>query len=269
MQAYDAGMLFPRYIWITYSRDYSAACGDGCNAAEFLNGVFSVVSTASVTLDRTSIKQVQYAWKYSHTLPQGPNWLFYDFDALATLLFSISQEVTAGFTSLAYFAYDAVLTLATALSSSELLDPVNLNISAPVQNVSVKGITASIATNLLVGVGIICLVCAIRPLHQWRPQVIGYLRLISPCFLNTSPACITKVHVFTCSSYLRWYVCNLATTLLPSHPPKPLNSSKSFCCLLNMTLLSYNTNVTGWNYIWRQWKSPAQCCGTGTVSKRY
>lgn len=61
MQAYDAGMLFPRYIWITYSRDYSVALGDGCNAAEFLNGVFSVVSTAPVTLDRTSIKQVQYA----------------------------------------------------------------------------------------------------------------------------------------------------------------------------------------------------------------
>jgi hypothetical protein len=47
-------MLFPSYVWIAYSRKYSAALGDSCSAAElaeFLDGVFTITPSAAATED--------------------------------------------------------------------------------------------------------------------------------------------------------------------------------------------------------------------------
>lgn len=150
MQAYNAGLLFPRYIWITYSRDYmnSAALGDSCNALEFLNGAFSIVSTASAITEGlgSSFKQVLKPYYLTHVI-QFCDAIFASLSVSITT-FPLPQKLTIDnedFTPLTYFAFDAVLTLANALntSDSELLDPINPNVSAPLRNLSINGMTVS------------------------------------------------------------------------------------------------------------------------------
>ena len=65
-QAYHSGMVFPRYIWITYSRDYIAVMdgevgGGGCTRqelAESLRGVFAITPT-TVMADESPLVAAQ------------------------------------------------------------------------------------------------------------------------------------------------------------------------------------------------------------------
>ena len=67
LQAYLAGMVFPNYVWITYSRNYTEVLSDtecDCNAqqfSEFMDGVFALTSTAvelGMNSSLTVIKEV-------------------------------------------------------------------------------------------------------------------------------------------------------------------------------------------------------------------
>ena len=64
LQAYTVGMLFPRYIWITYyatdfqalSRNFST-CSSG-QMSEFLDGVFNLLPTASTGRSDTMFAEI-------------------------------------------------------------------------------------------------------------------------------------------------------------------------------------------------------------------
>ena len=59
-------MLFPSYIWIAYSRDYSttlggSSCSEG-DLANFLDGVFTIMPSAAEIDDESlrTVKEVEY-----------------------------------------------------------------------------------------------------------------------------------------------------------------------------------------------------------------
>ena len=52
-QAYSADMLFPRYVWITYARDFDGLVNVTCNGdrlTEFMDGVFTLLPTINSSI---------------------------------------------------------------------------------------------------------------------------------------------------------------------------------------------------------------------------
>ena len=58
LQAYSADMLFPRYVWITYARDFDGLVNVTCNReqlTEFMDGVFTLLPTINSSIWNDSI----------------------------------------------------------------------------------------------------------------------------------------------------------------------------------------------------------------------
>ena len=58
LQAYSADMLFPRYVWITYARDFDGLVNVTCNReqlAEFMDGVFTLLPTINSSIWNDSL----------------------------------------------------------------------------------------------------------------------------------------------------------------------------------------------------------------------